>query len=258
MTKQFIAFIFIGALAGATAWAADPAPKPTATAPADDTTAAERVNTDSIKEKYWARGDENEIGVVQNRLYSKEHKYELSLLTGVDITDPMLTVYTLGARLGYHFSEYFSVHVIGWKAFSSPSGTQSNLLANKSADQVGTALNTNEPLYYFGSEAQWSLLYGKLSVVGKAIIHYDLHFVAGLGAMNTESGMDFEQHVGIGQQFFLSQSSFLNVDYRMMHYHETILQKVIPTELGQSVGTRENFSSVITIGVGFLFGSGVK
>jgi hypothetical protein len=52
-----------------------PTAAPTATAPATgDTTNAERVNTEAIKEKYWARGDESEIGVVQNRLYSKANK----------------------------------------------------------------------------------------------------------------------------------------------------------------------------------------
>ena len=168
----------------------------------------------------------------------------------------MLSVYVAGGRFGYHFSEYFSVHVLGWKAFSGASSTQTDLLANAAAGQIGTVLNTNEPQYYLGSEAQWSLLYGKLSVLGKAIIHYDFHFMAGLGTMKTETGNDFEQHVGLGQQFFLSKSSFVTVDYRLVMYHETIPQKVIPTELGQPVGTRENMSNVITLGVGFLLGPG--
>lgn len=234
------------------AWAekADEASKPS-TEPQ-----AERVNTETIKEKYWARGDESEIGVVQNRLYSKEHRYEASLLAGLDVTDPMLSVYTLGGRVGYHFSEYLSAHVLGWKAAASPSATQTDLLVNKTPAQVGTVLNTNEPKWYAGGEAQWSLLYGKLSVVGKAIIHYDLHFMAGAGLTKTESGTDVSENLGIGQQFFLGKSSFLNVDYRLIHYHETILQKVIPNQLGQEVGSRENYSSVFTLGIGWMFGGG--
>ncbi|HTL13265.1 MAG TPA: hypothetical protein VL588_12295, partial [Bdellovibrionota bacterium] len=35
---------------------------------------SDAVAVDSIKEKYWARGDQTEIGVVQNRMYSKTHK----------------------------------------------------------------------------------------------------------------------------------------------------------------------------------------
>jgi outer membrane beta-barrel protein len=247
-------------LSASTAWSAD-AQVPQATAPQAspaDSDAAERVNTDAIKEKYWARGNESELGVVQNRLYSKEHRWEFSLLGGVDLTDPMLSVYTLGGRIGYHFSEYFSLHLIAWKAFSGPSGTQQDLLSNKSPGQIGDALNTNNPRWYAATEAQWSLLYGKLSFVGEAIIHYDFHFMAGLGGMKTDSGLDFAQHVGVGQEFFLGQNTFLNIDYRLVHYQETIIQQVIPTELGQSVGTRQNFSNVITVGIGFMFGQGAK
>jgi outer membrane beta-barrel protein len=250
------AAIAIEIAASSNALGAEKKPASPSASPAagDEQTGAERVSTESIKEKYWARGNESEIGVVQNRLYEKEHRYEFSLLGGQDFTDPFLSVYTLGGRFGYHFSEYFSLHLIAWKAFSSPSSTQTSLLENKSPDQVGTALNTNPPKWYTGTEAQWSLLYGKLSVVGKKIIHYDLHFIAGLGIMDTDSGANFAQHVGLGQQFFLSKSTFINFDYRLMHYHETIIQKVIPTQLGQPVGTRENWSNVLTLGVGFMFG----
>ena len=255
----FITAILLQLTTGSIAWGDDQKPN-LAPAPADtsEPTAAERVNTETIKEKYWARGEESEIGVVQNRLYSKAGRYEFSLLGGLDMTDPFLTVYTFGGRIGYHFSEYFSLHLIGWKAFSGPSGTQQNLLSTKSPDQVGTALNTNEPRGFLGTEAQWSLLYGKLSLVGKSIIHYDLHFMAGLGAMKTETGTDFTQHVGVGQQFFLGKNTSLMIDYRLIHYHETINQKVIPTQIGQPVGTRENYSNVITLGIGFMFGGGAK
>src|ERR1700745_433410 len=127
-----IMILFVSVLAlqlslAATAWSAEqpaePA-QPQTQAPAAEPSGAQRMNTESIKEKYWARGDESEIGVVQNRLYEKEHRWEFSLLGGIANTDPMLTVWTLGSRVGYHFSEYFSLHLIGWKAFSSPSGTQ--------------------------------------------------------------------------------------------------------------------------------------
>src|SRR4051812_6211150 len=51
---------------------------------------AERVNVESIKQKYWARGEESELGVVQNRLYSKEHKVEIAGFYGFLGSDPFL------------------------------------------------------------------------------------------------------------------------------------------------------------------------
>src|SRR5476649_915658 len=57
---------------------------------------AEHVNVENIKSKYWARGDESELGVVQNRLYSKEHKIEVGVFGGVVATDPFLQVNSVG------------------------------------------------------------------------------------------------------------------------------------------------------------------
>src|SRR4051794_7458633 len=85
---------------------AEPAPDPAAPSPEADAGGAERVNVEGIKQKYWARGDESALSVVQNRLYSKEHKLQFSLLTGISATDPFLSVQTLGGSLGFNFTEY--------------------------------------------------------------------------------------------------------------------------------------------------------
>lgn len=237
--------------------AAQPTPDPTTAAPAaSDTTNAERVNTDAIKEKYWARGDESEIGVVQNRLYSKSGKIEFQLLGGLINSDPFVSTYSLGGRLGYHLNEYFSLHALAWKSWASPSSTQTNLQSVKDNSQIGTALNTDYARSYYGGEFQASLLYGKLSLVGKSIIYYDLHFLAGLGITGTESGNNFTQHVGVGQQFFLSKRTSIVVDYRIMHYKDTLLDKIVTADFGNPVGTRTNWTNAISIGVGFLFGGG--
>src|SRR5690606_17566597 len=65
---------------------------------------AERVNIENIKQKYWARGDEGELGVVQNRMYTKTRKFELGVYTGVVATDPFLSVYSLSGTFAFHFN----------------------------------------------------------------------------------------------------------------------------------------------------------
>jgi outer membrane beta-barrel protein len=236
------------------AFAASPTPTPSSTASSDSTTNAERVDTEAIKEKYWARGDETEIGVVQNRLYSKAHKVEFQIIGGIISSDPFVSTYSLGGRLGYHFSEYFSAHLLAWKSWASPSNAQT--VAGSSAVEIGTAFNTDYARSYYGGEFQASLLYGKLSLVGKAIIYYDLHFLAGLGDTDTESGNNFTQSVGIGQQFYVSKRVSVIFDYRLMHYKDTLLNKTVPSELDQPAGVRTNWTNSISLGFGFLFGSG--
>ncbi|MEK6705956.1 MAG: outer membrane beta-barrel domain-containing protein [Bdellovibrionota bacterium] len=210
---------------------------------------AQQVNIDAIKEKYWARGNETELGVVQNRLYSKESKLEIGSLVGVLSTDPFLSVKCLGIKAGFHFSEYFAANILAWKNFVEPS---SALLTFQ--ETVGATTNNNPQRSFIGTELAASLIYGKLSLIGKAIIYYDLHLSAGGGVTATESGNYFTPLIGIGQQIFLSQSVSLRVDYRAMRYTETIIEKVITPKLGQPIGQRVNWTNAVTLGLDFLFG----
>jgi outer membrane beta-barrel protein len=218
----------------------------------DSLSGAERVNVENIKEKYWARGDESELGVVQNRLYTKEHKFELGVFGGTAVSDPFLSVKSLGGLAGYHFSEYFSLNVMGFKEFVGPSSALELLQLPSGSGGLGTTANTNEPRWFLGSEVAASFLYGKLSLIGKAIIHYDMHVLGGVGVTSTESGKYFTPYVGIGQQIYLSKWISLRLDYRLMEYSETILEKVRPSLIGQSVGTRANYTNSIVLGLNFL------
>jgi len=109
-------------LASVNAWGADaPKGQPAPAAASEPTLEGSVVNVDQIKEKYWARGDENEMGVVQNRAYSKARKLSLGVVGGVINSDPFIANSALGFNLGYHFSEYLSVSAVAWRSLSTPS-----------------------------------------------------------------------------------------------------------------------------------------
>lgn len=229
--------------------------------------AAEKVNVESIKEKYWARGDEAEMGVVQNRLYTKAGKFEVGVTGGVLLTDPFINVYTLNATFGYHIDEYFSTHLVWAKALSSTSSALSTL----STIGSGYTTNYNAPGSLFLVEGNASFLYGKLSLFSKSIIYYDMYLSGGLGRINTESaplrsagngyaaGATLSQsflteNIGIGQRFYLSKMTSIRFDYRLMHFSETLIESQSPTASGVNAGTRSNWSHSITLGVDILFG----
>lgn len=221
------------------------------TGPSPDGDAAEKVNVDSIKKKYWARGDESELGVVQNRTYSKAGKVEVNIFGGFVSTDPFLSVKNAGLGVAYHFNEYLAAEALWFRDFTSPSSALQTF-----QQTLGATTNYNAPHDFYGGELVGSLLYGKLSLIGKAIIYYDLHLLGGLGATSTDNGTYLTEHLGIGQQVYLTKRIALRVDYRAMHYNEDIIEKVIPSELGMDYGKRDNWSHVITVGFSFLIGSG--
>jgi outer membrane beta-barrel protein len=220
---------------------------------------AEEVNVESIKQKYWARGDESELGVVQNRMYSKERKFTLTPYVGSISSDPFLSVKSVGGEIGYNLSEYISVNLLYFKYFVSEGAAQEGLNANLSVPIIPP---TNYTKSYIGGEIAASILYGKLSLVGKAIIYYDMHLLVGLGVTNTENKAAFTPSFGVGQQIYLNKWSALRFDYRVMTFSEDLIRKKHPAEgpiltapfEGAVIGNRRNWSHTITLGVNFLFG----
>jgi outer membrane beta-barrel protein len=207
------------------------------------------VAVEKIRERYWAQGKEAEVGVVQNRIYSKKNKLELSINGGKLSGDPFLSTFSVGGSAGFYFSEYLSAHAFAWKAFVSPSSALSTL-----KNDLNTTTNTNEPRSFFGGELRGSLLYGKLSLIGQAILYFDAYITAGLGSIATESGSNLGYFLGIGQQIHVSQLFAVNLDYRFMQYDETIIGKVPGASYGQTLGNRTNQSGMVTLGVSLFLG----
>lgn len=214
---------------------------------ADD---SEQVEVDAIKNKYWARGDESQVGVVQNRIYTKAKRFSVGVMGGTLISDPFLSTSTLGFNLGYATSETFGFAVVGFRSFAKAS---SALEQFEEFSHGGTA-NTNLPRWYIGGEAMASLMYGKLSLLGASIIHYDMHLSAGVGMTLTENGDYLTPSIGLGQRFYISKRASIRLDYRLMLYREEILEKVVPQKLGDSRGFRINMTNSVTIGFDFMFG----
>ncbi len=207
----------------------------------------EVIEVEKIKEKYWAKGDEAEIGVVQNRLYSNAKKFELGVYGGLTSRDPFLSVKDVGGSLGYFFNNYFALHGIYWRSLVSASSALKTF-----ENEIKSTTNTNEPKGFYGLQGSAGLLYGKLSLIGKSIIYFDLHLRGGLGQTITETGNYLTPFLGLGQQIHLTKIFSLTLDYRYMRYSEDIRGKVAGTaNFGKIVGNRVNTTDVITLGMVF-------
>src|SRR5262245_32582443 len=85
------------------------------------TTQPEKADVGAIKERYWTKGDDTELGVVQDRLYSKSGRLEVGGFYGLTSNDPFLNIKQAGGSVGFHFSELWALHVFAWKNFTKPS-----------------------------------------------------------------------------------------------------------------------------------------
>ena len=186
-----------------------------------------------------------QIRVVQEAPLTKAHKFELGAYYGFIGTDPFLTVTNYGAQLGFHFSESLFLNAMTWRHRSQSSAALDTLENN-----LGTSANTNNPLSYTGGELGFGLAFGKLNLLGKKIIYYDMYLLTGGGITATENGRYTTGTAGIGQHIFLSSSPNLaiKVDFRQALYRETIIEKHVLSELGKTLFSRWNSSSIITVG----------
>lgn len=210
----------------------------------------ESVEVDKIKEKYWAKGSDTEMGVIQSRLYSNAKKVEVGAFGGLISSDPFLSTKHLGGSAGYYFNDYFALHAVGWKS----QATGSAALKTFEGD-AGFTANTNKAKSFYGVQASGDFLYGKLSLLGQMIIYFDLHVRGGLGRTQTESGSYLTPFVGLGPQIHLNKRISLSFDYRLMRYQENIVGKAPGANYGKVVGNRVNYTDVISLGLTFSFGN---
>ncbi|MEO5666637.1 MAG: outer membrane beta-barrel domain-containing protein [Bdellovibrionota bacterium] len=219
---------------------------------------SEKVGTDTevlevekVKEKYWAQGEQSQLGVVQNRTYSKSGKLQLGLIGGRASDDPFLSTLNYGLNVGYNFSEFWGASLVGMKYSVSPSN------ALKILRSGGKEANTVAPKNYIGGEATGSFLYGKLSLMGASIIYYDMHFTAGGGLTKTENdAAAVTESVGIGQRFYITKALSLRMDYRFQTFIATEKEKEITARLGEVNGKLRHYNHVLAFELGYMFDLG--
>lgn len=241
--KTSLSFCFLSLFINLTfVQAQEPQPSPT---PAG----SQKVDLAKFQQKYLVNAG-TEVQVVQNRIYTKAHKYELGVMGGFVSADPFLNIMGYGGFLGHHFSEYFGVRAFYWKDSSKKSPSWS-----KTGTASGQYVNTNAPLSMMGAEAKFTPLYGKVSVLGTSIIYFDLSVFGGAGIRKTESGSNFSPIFGVGQQLYFAKSFSFGIDYRIMKYSEKIIDsQTASATFGQVVDNRSDFTSFFFLSVSYLLG----
>lgn len=206
----------------------------------DEGTLPEKIDVQAMKRRYWTVGNEDMMDVVQNRLYKKKGRLELAARYGFYSDDPFEDMKTMGFSMGYHINEYFSMH--GFYASVSSSGSS----AYEQAQQQGFLPLVNPTKSVMGLEARGSLIYGKLSLLGKSIIYYDFNIAGGLAKFSTHTNSPIGWFLGVGQQVYLNKTWFVTVDYRYLSHSE---------DYGTvTTGSRSLSTNWIQVGIGaFVF-----
>ena len=158
-----------------------------------------------------------DIAVIQKRFLPKTGRFELFGGASSVLNDPFFINLGLNLRLAYYFREKWGVEFVGMGLT-----TIDRQITQGLRDRSITTTSLVTPAFYAGVDAKWSPIYGKMTLLNKNIVPFDMYFSVGLGGTGTNQGILAPTlHVGTGQVFALSKSWALRWDASVNIYSTT-------------------------------------
>lgn len=219
---------------------------------AESAQAADGSGSDDDYNFSWLDPDKK-IYVLQNRKFRKEGRLMLSGLAGPGFNSNYRNGFNFEPRLGYYFHEEWGI-----EAFYTHTANSYNALYDGLAATGATIPSIREIRSQFGLLLNWSPWYAKINVFN-SILYFDWYFQGGLGQLTSAvnrrtSATAADQfttenlmavYLGTGQQFHLSRSFFVRLDFLLSLYSASIStsfpQKTLYSNLNFGVGAGVRF-----------------
>ncbi len=146
---------------------------------------------------------------VQERLFQKARRHELSALGGVYAADLMSSSYLVGGAYTFHFSED-----LGLEASFGYTRSKSEIV-KLIEDKLATDLVREDvPVYIYEGHLVWSVAYGKMRWFGSHISRFDFNLVLGGGITDNSSARGLTFSGGLGFKFYPTSWLGVRVDLR--------------------------------------------
>ncbi|MBI4818071.1 MAG: outer membrane beta-barrel domain-containing protein [Deltaproteobacteria bacterium] len=154
---------------------------------------------------------EDRIKSVQRKVFLKKSRFEIFPQFALDLNDPFYQHLLVGAAVGYHFADSLSFEARGGVAIASLKQSVIRLVRVEEG-----ALFQNPPELKFHADADllWAPVYGKISLFGESILHFDTYVTAGAGVFGTDLAAAPAINVGFGQRYFISDWLVARVEIR--------------------------------------------
>ncbi|MES2640452.1 MAG: outer membrane beta-barrel domain-containing protein [Myxococcota bacterium] len=197
------------------------------------------------------QGKKVPTSLIQNKFFVKANRFEIAPVLGYVPNNAFVTSVYGGAVAAYHFSDSFAAEGTFLYAPNTGAGGMKGLTQTL----VGIAYEGNENTTFrqpldrlqLGAifSARWSPVYGKINLIGEGVLNFDVYGTAGVGlllvtkdfaSINPDYAAGVEGadpaipttspkteaypalNLGIGLNFFLTQSIALKIDARGAFY----------------------------------------
>lgn len=171
-----------------------------------------------------------ELAIIHPRYQPKFKRFQLFGGGGAVLNDPWYTQLSLMAKGTYHFTDIFGVE-LSWIGFSGTASTMAQQLEKNLQVQVASLVR---PQSYMGAALYLSPIYGKMSLLNKRIVPYDVYFTLGYGSTNLSAALQNQVgtlHLGAGQIFALSRNLSFRWDIALHMFEQ---QSTLQTQKTQT------------------------
>lgn len=188
----------------------------------------------------------SEVSIIQKKLMPKSGRFQAFAAAGITTNTPWFLNAGFKLNFGYHFTENFGLEL-------------NTLFLSNSEREVAKEIRENNNLQpeqfiytksYMGADLLWTPIYGKITLLNKKIIPYEMYFSGGGGTSNTNSVEKNVPtfHLGTGQVFTITKSMAFRWDYSLNIFQATALSSngVVPEK-----GSYNDL--IFTAGVSFFF-----
>lgn len=162
----------------------------------------------------------SDIITVVRKPFLKVRRTELYPFVGTTMNDNMVRHYTAGGELAYYLTDVLAIGVEGMyyqRAFREPFD-----LVARQARRLPTV---NEYKWSAALNFHYVPVYGKFAILDKKIVTWEVQFVAGIGAGQSEviprdtkfpgfTNFLIQPNVGVGMRFFLAKWLTINAGIR--------------------------------------------
>ena len=141
------------------------------------------------------------IKSVQKKPFLKKSRIELFPHFALDLNDPFYQHLIAGGAVGYHLADSLAVEARGGVVFAS---IQQSAIRFVRRETDSLVKDVPEFRYHGDLDLVWAPVYGKISLFGESILHFDTYLTAGPGVFGTDAGPAAAANVGIGQRYFIT------------------------------------------------------
>jgi outer membrane beta-barrel protein len=184
----------------------------------------------------------SDIAVIERKFLPKTKRFELSLIGITGLNNPFFNNFGGTAKGVYYFTEKYGLELIG-TGLAIMSRQVTDDLANK--NNIHTS-NEVTPRTFFGGGLKWNPIYGKVSLLNKSIVPFDLSFsIAGGMTQTDQHRSEPTLHIGTSQVFAIKKSFGVRWDLDWNFYDANAIdQNGNPTKV---------FHNDLFLGIGVAF-----